>query len=72
MKNLAWSMLKWSSRAIILSLFLISCEGCEEVHELPSKSTDLVIADYIDSRPDLSEMAKILERIPTEIGRAHV
>jgi uncharacterized surface protein with fasciclin (FAS1) repeats len=66
MKNFAWIMLKWSSRAILLSLFLISFESCEEAQELPAKSTDLVIADYIESRPDLSEIANILERIPTE------
>jgi uncharacterized surface protein with fasciclin (FAS1) repeats len=64
MKNLVWRMLKWSSKMILVALLLYSCDST--VHELPAKSTDLVIADYITSRSDLSELANIMKRIPTE------
>ncbi len=59
MKNRMKHILKLSSRLLILTIFLISCNP--EVQKWQPKSQDLVISDYVASQDDYSEFNSLLE-----------
>lgn len=60
MKNPAWQQFSWMIKLLLPVLFLIGCS--EESIQWTVKSTDQVISQYVESNPEFSEFAAILER----------
>jgi uncharacterized surface protein with fasciclin (FAS1) repeats len=59
MKNFVWKLLSGSSKLILVSVFLLGCEDKPILWEV--KSEELVISDYINSDPEYSIFAELLE-----------
>jgi uncharacterized surface protein with fasciclin (FAS1) repeats len=59
MKKSAWILLTRGSKLVLFALFLFGCNEKPVLWDIQSK--DQVIAQYIDTHPEFSEFAKILE-----------
>jgi uncharacterized surface protein with fasciclin (FAS1) repeats len=60
MKNLAWHILTRGGNLLLFALLLFGCS--EDPIEWKVKSTDQVITQYVESNPDFSGFADLLER----------
>ena len=59
MKNIVWGILKQISKLLLFVAILFSCKSEPQYWKV--NSTEQVISEYIESRPEFSEFNKILE-----------